>query len=128
MAQPLRPSEGELEILKVLWAHGPCTVQQVHEIVGKARGTGYTTVLKVLQIMLAKALVRRDDSERQHVYAAAVTEKRIQRHLVRDFLDRVFSGSSQGLVMSALSAKKASPDELAQIRSLLDELEGGDES
>lgn len=123
MAKPPRPTESEFEILKVLWTQGACTVQQVHDVLGKSRGIGYTTVLKVLQIMLTKGLVRRDESQRQHIYAAAVTEASTRRSLVREFVDRVFSGSAESLVLHALAGRKTSPEELRQIRKLLDELE-----
>lgn len=122
--QTPRPTDRELAILRVLWRHGPSTVRQVQESLGRRNSTGYTTVLKFLQIMTDKGLVRRDESERSHVYKARLTEEQTQRQLVRDLLDRAFGGSAQALVMQALSAKKASPEELAEIRRLLDELEG----
>jgi predicted transcriptional regulator len=118
-----RPTDAELQILRVLWRQGPCTVRQVHEAL--ERPAGYTTVLKLLQIMTDKGLVRRDESERSHVYRASLSEGRTQRQLVKDLLDRAFGGSAGQLVMQALGAAKADPDELAQIRQLLDELERG---
>jgi predicted transcriptional regulator len=126
-----RPSEVELAILHVLWERGPSTVREVHGLVGKARRTGYTTVLKVMQIMAAKGMVERDVSSRSHVYRALLKRARTQRRLVSDLLHRVFRGSSRDLVMQALSARRASPDEIAEIRVLLDSLEkkgGVDES
>lgn len=120
-----RPTDSELEILKVLWTCGPSTVQQVHDQLSSRRGTGYTTVLKLLQIMLGKGLVLRDEAQRQHIYRAAITEKNVQRRLTGEFLDRVFRGSATSLVQQALSARRASPEELREIRELLDNLEGG---
>jgi predicted transcriptional regulator len=118
-----RPSEVELAILHVLWEQGPSTVREVHALVGKARKTGYTTVLKLMQIMASKGMVERDVSQRSHVYRAVMKRSRIQRRLLSDLLHRVFRGSSRDLVMQALSAHRASPDELAEIRALLDTLE-----
>lgn len=121
-----RPTPAELSILRVLWEQGPSTVREVHTLLERERPTGYTTVLKLLQIMTEKGLVRRDEAARAHVYAASVPEEQTQRHLVRDLLDRAFGGSATKLVMHALSARKASPAELARIRELLDRLEGGE--
>jgi len=113
-----KPTDAELAILRVLWARGPSTVRQVAEVMG--RETGYTTVLKLMQIMTEKRLVRRDEAERTHVYEAAYTEDQTQRHLVSDLLNRVFDGSAAKLVLQALAAGKASPEEIAEIRQLLD--------
>lgn len=118
------PTDGELAILRVLWDRGPCTVRQVHDALKQKTATGYTTTLKLLQIMTEKGLVVRDESQRSHVYEPSDSQDRTQRQMVRDLLDRAFGGSTQKLVMHALSAKKAAPRELAQIRKLLDELEG----
>lgn len=120
----VKPTNSELEILRVLWDRGPSTVAEVHETLHSRRPTGYTTVLKMLQIMLEKGIVSRDGSRRQHIYAALLSENSVQKHLMRDLLDRAFSGSASKLVMHALSAKKASPQELGEIRQLLDKLEG----
>jgi predicted transcriptional regulator len=120
-----RPTDAELAILRVLWSRGPSTVRQVHEVLSKGRETGYTTVLKLMQIMTEKGLVERDESERTHVYQTRFTQEQTQQRLVSDLLEKAFSGSASQLVMRALAAKSASADELAQIRSLLDELEGG---
>jgi len=117
----VRPTDGELAILRVIWEIGPATVRQVHGKLG--RGTAYTTVLKLLQIMTEKGLVRRDESSRTHVYAAAETAKKTQRLLLKDLLDKAFGGSSADLVLQALATKRASAEELAQIRKLLDEYE-----
>lgn len=126
MAPRPRPTPAELEILRVLWQRGPSTVREVHEDVERERATGYTTVLKLLQIMAEKGLVTRDETARAHVYAARVPADDTQRQLVRDLLDRAFGGSALKLVMHALSARKASPAEIARIRRMLDEMEGGE--
>ena len=120
-----RPTDAELAILNVLWAQGACTVRDVHERLSQDRDMGYTTVLKLMQIMFEKSLVTRDDSQRSHVYKARQKEQTTQRMLVTDLLTRAFGGSTEKLVMQALSAKKASKQELAEIRRLLNELEGG---
>jgi predicted transcriptional regulator len=121
----MRPTDAELAILRVLWSRGPSTVRQVHEAISRDRETGYTTVLKLMQIMTEKGLVERDESERTHVYQARFTQEATQQRLVSDLLEKAFGGSASQLVMQALAAKPASADELAQIRRLLDELEGG---
>lgn len=118
-----RPTDAELAILRVLWERGPSTVREVQEELNRTRPTGYTTVLKLLQIMTEKGLVTRDDSRRTHVYQARLAEEQTQRQLVSDLLERAFGGSSRKLVMQALAAKGASDTELAEIRQLLDELE-----
>jgi predicted transcriptional regulator len=118
-----RPSDSEWAILHVLWERGPSTVREVHDQIGKARGTGYTTVLKLMQIMAVKGLVGRDESRRSHVYRALLDRTITQRGLVADLVDRAFGGSGRDLVMQALSARRVSPDELAEIRSLLDRLD-----
>ena len=120
-----RPTLRELEILRFLWARGPSSVREVQEALGEGRG--YTTILKQLQIMTDKGLVRRDETARAHVYAAGAPEDQTQRQLVRDLLDRAFGGSATKLVMHALSARKTSREELARIREMLDRLEGGKE-
>ena len=125
MAQLPMPTDAELAILRVLWASGPSTVRQVHEALSNQQHTGYTTVLKLMQIMAEKGLVDRDETERAHVYHARWSEQKTQRQLVGDLLDRAFGGSSSQLVLQALSSKKASSKELAAIRQMLDELEGG---
>ena len=116
-----RPTDAELAILNVLWERGPSTVREVNEALS---GSGYTTVLKMLQIMTDKGLVVRDESERAHVYTARHSEQRTQRQLLADLMDRAFGGSSAKLVMQALSGRKASSEELNAIRDLLDQLEG----
>ena len=122
-----RPTDAELAILRVLWSRGPSTVRQVHEILSRDRETGYTTVLKLMQIMTEKGLVERDESERTHVYQARLTQEQTQQQLVDNLLEKAFGGSASQLVMRALAARPASADELAQIRRLLDELEGGEQ-
>lgn len=119
-----RPTDRELTILRILWDNGPSTVREVNEAMSKGQDIGYTTTLKLMQIMTEKGLLVRDESHRQHVYRPAFTEERTQKQLVGDLLDRAFSGSAEKLVMRALSAKKVSAKELARIRKLLDELEG----
>jgi BlaI family transcriptional regulator, penicillinase repressor len=120
-----RPTDAELAILRVLWRRGPSTVRQVHEELSQDRETGYTTVLKLMQIMNEKGLVERDETERTHGYRTRLTQEQTQQQLVNDLLEKAFGGSASELVMQALAAKPASADELAQIRRLLDELEKG---
>ena len=123
--KPLRrkPTDAELGILRVLWARGPSTVRQVAEQMG--RETGYTTVLKLLQIMTEKRLVTRDESARTHIYEAAYTQDQTERQLVTDLLDRVFDGSAAKLVLQALAANKTSPEELDEIKKLIATKTGG---
>ena len=120
-----RPTDAELAILRVLWQRGPSTVRDVWEQLSPEQGTGYTTVLKIMQIMCEKGLLTRDESDRSHVYRAARSEGQTQRQVIRHLLERVFSGSAPKLVMQALAAKRATPAELAEIRRLLDEMERG---
>jgi len=122
--EPPRPTDAALAILKVLWRRGPSTVREVFETLGESKTTGYTTVLKTMQIMSEKGLVVRDESERAHRYEPAAPEDETQRRLVGDLLRRAFDGSAKKLVMQALSAERASSEELEEIRHLLDELEG----
>ena len=124
MPRPPKPSAGELEILRVLWRRGPSTVHQIHPELKRGDRVGYTTVLKLLQIMFEKGLVRRDESTRPHVFRAAVAEAQVKRRLVAELLDQAFEGSSMNLVMQALSAKPATPEEVRKLRRLLDEMEG----
>ena len=121
-----RPTDAELEILKVLWRRGPSTVREVFETFGEARGTGYTTVLKLMQIMADKGLVERDERERAHRYEAALAEDETQRRLVGDLLRKAFDGSAKNLILQALSSERATGEELAEIRRMLDELERGE--
>ena len=112
-----KPTDAELAILTVLWSRGPSTVRQIAEDMG--REAGYTTILKLLQIMTEKRLVLRDEGARTHIYEAAYTQDQTQRQLVTDLLDRAFAGSAAKLVLQALAASKTSPEELAEIRKLL---------
>ncbi len=124
MKQPGRkPTDAELAILRILWTRGPSTVRDVAAAMG--REGAYTTVLKLLQIMTDKELVRRDESTRTHIYEAAHSETLMQQHLVGDLLDRAFDGSAATLVMRALSGRKTSDKDLAEIRKLLKSKQGG---
>jgi BlaI family transcriptional regulator, penicillinase repressor len=117
----IRPTNAELAILAVLWRRGPSTVRDVHDAL---QNGGYTTVLKLMQIMADKGLVTRDERTRTHVYAAAASEATTRRHLVSDLVERAFGGSSLALVLQALSTTAASPADLAQIQQMLDERKG----
>jgi BlaI family transcriptional regulator, penicillinase repressor len=119
-----RPTDAELAILNVLWDRGPSTVREVHDELSRSHDTGYTTILKLLQIMTDKGLVVRNESQRAHVYSARHSEQRTQRQLLGDLVDRAFGGSSAKLVMQALIGTRASAAELTQIRQLLDQMEG----
>ena len=119
-----RPTDAELEILRVIWGRGPSTVREVHAELQARRETGQTTVLKLMQIMTEKGLLTRDESVRPQVYRPARTQRQTQRQLTADLVERAFSGSPGSLVLQALSSKKTTPEERAQIRELLDDLEG----
>jgi BlaI family transcriptional regulator, penicillinase repressor len=118
-----RPTESELAILNVLWQRGPSTVRDVFEVLSQDKELGYTTVLKLMQIMNEKQLVKRDESSRTHVYEAAYSQEKTQQQLALDLLERAFAGSASRLVLQALNSKPTSKKELAEIRKLLDELE-----
>ncbi len=119
-----RPTEAELAILSILWQRGPSTVRDVHEILNQRENTGYTTALKLLQVMHAKGLVARDDSQRAHVYKPAMSKDYTQTQFVTDLVQRVFDGSPSELVLHALgNSRRATADELAQIRAMLDQME-----
>jgi predicted transcriptional regulator len=121
MARRPRPTDGELEILRVLWRTGPATVRDVHDQLARSKPSiGYTTVLKLLQILADKGLVNRDETSKAHIYRARIAQDQTQQQLVGDLLERVFGGSASRLVMQALSTKKASPQEIAEIRQMLD--------
>jgi BlaI family transcriptional regulator, penicillinase repressor len=120
-----KPTAAELEILGVLWHTGPATVRQVHEVLEARKGAGYTTVLKTMQIMADKGLLEREDSSRAHVYKPVLRQEETQRQLVDDLLEKVFGGSASQLVMRALSGRRTSKKEMAEIRRMLDEYEGG---
>jgi BlaI family transcriptional regulator, penicillinase repressor len=117
------PTDGELSILKVLWRRGPSTVRGVWEELCRVHDTGYTTVLKIMQIMTEKGLLARDEKQRSHVYAAVQPACTTRRRLLGDLLEKAFDGSAASLVVQALSSRKTSPEELAEIRRLLDEME-----
>jgi len=119
------PTDAELSVLRLLWARGPLTVRQLHEALSKERDLGYTTVLKAMQVMLEKGLVDRDDSERSHVYRAAVTEGKTKRRLVSDLMTKAFAGSASQLLVHALKAGQANSAELDAIQHLLDEARRG---
>ncbi len=122
---PPRPTDAELEILAVLWSRGPATVRDVHAAVSRRKPAQYTTILKLMQIMTEKGLLKRDETERAHIYEPCRTKEWTRRQLAGDLLDRAFGGSQASFVMGALSARKASPEELKEIRRLLDEYEKG---
>ena len=122
--EPPRPTHSELEILAVLWDAGSATVREVQQALDARRPTGYTTALKLLQIMTEKGLVRRDERERAHRYAPKLPREKTEQQMVGDLLDRAFGGSASRLVMRALSSRQATPEELDRIRTLLDEIEG----
>ena len=118
------PTAAELEILQILWENGPSTVGAVNEKLNETRNVGYTTTLKLMQIMAEKGLVRRDVSKRAHVYSSRFSADQTQKKLLANLMDRAFQGSASRLVMQALSTRKATDEELAEIRRLLDEMEG----
>lgn len=118
-----RPTDAELAILRVLWDRGPSTVREVHDALRDTQESGYTSVLKLLQIMTDKGLVVRDERQRAHVYTSRLGQDRTQHQLLRDLADRAFGGSPAKLVMQALSSAKASAEEMKAIRRLLDQME-----
>jgi BlaI family transcriptional regulator, penicillinase repressor len=120
-SEPPKPTDAELEILTVLWSRGPSTVRDVHEIVAGRKSARYTTVLKQLQVMADKGLVTRDEAQRSHIYRAARPREWTQQQLAGDLLHRAFNGSARSLILGALSARKTSKEELAELRKLLDE-------
>ena len=124
-SEPPRPTDAELEILTVLWSLGAATVREVHDSIARRRAVEYATVLKFMQIMAEKGLVRRDDTQRAHIYEAARTREWTQRQLTGHLMDRAFGGSPRALLMGALSAKPASKKEFAEMRQLLDEYKKG---
>ncbi len=122
-SSPPRPTDAELEILTVLWSRGASTVRDVHDVIAQRRTAQYTTVLKLMQIMLEKGLVRRDAKQRAHLYEPALPPEETRRRLAGDLLERAFEGSAKSLLLGALSSRKASKQELDEIRKLLDEHE-----
>ena len=123
-SKPRRPTEAELAILQVLWESGPLSVRDIQHILNQARPTGYTTVLKLLQIMTEKGLVARDESQRPQIYRARYSRQQTQRQLVSDLLQRAFGGSVKALVLQALSTRRSTPEELEAMERLLDRYEG----
>ena len=120
-----RPTDAELEILTILWSRGPVTVREVHEAIVERKPTQYTTVLKTMQIMAEKGLVRRDETQRAHIYEAARPREWTQQQLALDLLQRAFNGSARSLMVGALSGRRASKAEVAELRRMLDEYEKG---
>lgn len=122
--QQIKPTDAELDILGILWKYGPCSVKRVQEYLTDDPPRGYTTVLKLLQIMTQKGLVTRIKKDRAHIYKASLSADQTQKSIISNILNKVFDGSSHKLIMQALSSKPASKDELEEIRKLLDNLEG----
>jgi BlaI family penicillinase repressor len=120
---PQKPTASELEILRVLWSRGPSTVREVHDALSEKKALGYTTVLKLLQIMTTKGTVRRNETQRAHVYEAGLPAEQTKRQLAGDMLQRVFEGSASQLMMHALAGGKASREEIDELRRMLDEYE-----
>lgn len=120
-----RPTEAELELLQILWQKQPATVREIHDALNQEKPSGYTTVLKLLQIMTAKGLVVRDEANRAHVYRAAFTQDTMQSRLLRDLSNRLFAGSAAQLALHALSMEPASEGELAEIRALIERKRNG---
>ncbi len=118
-----RPTESELEILQILWEKGNCTVREVHEILTRNKEAGYTTTLKLMQIMHEKGLVQRDTSSKTHIYSALASQQKTQQHLVSKLIDNAFSGSAARLVMQALGNHTSSKDEIEAIKKYLNELD-----
>lgn len=121
-----KPTEAELAILDVIWRHEAATVREVFQHMGQTQDIGYTTVLKLMQIMTDKGLLERDSTVRPQVYRAARPQKQTQKLLLRDLLDRAFRGSPGHLVLQALAMRKSTPEELQQIRAMLDKLDEGE--
>ena len=127
MPRQPKPTTAELQILHVLWRRGPSTVNQVQPELKHGDRVAYTTVLKLLQIMVEKGLVRRDKTTRPHVFRAAVAEAQVKRRFVTDLLEQVFEGSATTVAMQALSRKRATRDDIRQLRELLDKIEGAEQ-
>ena len=123
MNTAVKPTDSELEILNILWAKGACTVREVHEVLEKNKDAGYTTTLKLMQIMHDKGLLKRDVTNKSHIYSANVSQEKTQGHLVQRMIDNVFNGSASQLVMQALGHYKASDDELKAIKTYLEQME-----
>ena len=121
MTQPPKPTDAELEILTVLWSIGPATVRDVYDVIQRRRQAQYSTILKFMQIMAEKGLVKRNETARTHVYSAVAGEEQTQQQLVKDLVDRAFGGSAAQLVLRALSAEGATDAEVREIRKLIDD-------
>ena len=119
-----QPTEVELQMLRILWDLGPSPVREIHARLNAEKGTNYSTTVKMLSVMLEKGLVKRDDAASPHVYRAAVARHAAGKRMVRDLVDKVYDGAAMSLVLHALKSAKASPEELAEVRRLLDEMEG----
>ena len=126
MARPAatQPTDVELQILRVLWERGSCTARQIHDVRTEQKDTNYSTTVKMLSVMLEKGLLKRDEGARPHVYRPAASRQATQRRMLRDLIRNAYAGSAGSLVLQALSSQRASPEEVAAIRRLLDELEG----
>jgi BlaI family transcriptional regulator, penicillinase repressor len=122
-ASPQKPTAAELQILQVLWERGPSTVREVHEALQQEKALGYTTVLKLMQIMTTKGLVRRDENQRAHVYEAQQPAEKTKRQFAADMLERVFDGSARELMLHALASQRSTREEIEELRHLLDEHE-----
>ena len=122
-----QPTEVELRILRTLWEQGPSTARQIHNRLAEDRDTNYSTTVKMLSVMLEKGLVRRDETVRPQVFRPAATQQRTQQQMLKDLIQKVYDGSAGSLVLQALASQKASPEELAEIRRSLNELEGGEQ-
>jgi predicted transcriptional regulator len=127
MTRIIKPTESELEILNILWDKGPCTVRDVHEVLEKSKDAGYTTTLKLMQIMHEKGLLERDTASKTHIYKAMVSQKQTQGQIIQRMIDTAFNGSATQLVMQALGNHKTSKEELEQIRQYLEQMEGNND-
>jgi len=123
--KPIKPTDSELEILQILWAKGPCSVRLVNDTLSLHKEVGYTTTLKLMQIMTEKKLVQRDTNARQHIYQAAIGEEMVQRGVLKRIISTAFRGSASGLILQALGQHQPSADELDEIKALIEKLESG---
>lgn len=123
MTTNIKPTDSELEILNILWENGPSTVRDVHEILEKSKDAGYTTTLKLMQIMHDKTLLKRDATSKSHVYTANISQEKTQGQIVKRLIDNVFNGSASQLVMQALGNHKTNSEELSEIKKYLEEIE-----
>ncbi|MDR3679248.1 MAG: BlaI/MecI/CopY family transcriptional regulator [Flavipsychrobacter sp.] len=123
MSEQIKPTDSEVEILSILWEHGPASVRDVHDILSRKKDAGYTTTLKLMQIMLQKGLLERDETNRSHVYKAAVNKEQTQKQILKRIIDQVYNGSAAQLVMQALGKHETTSDELEQIKAYLEKIE-----